>query len=477
MALIPDYDPDEDQTPTLQGGARPTALGGGPSGPARPSGGGGGVSSDGDFVPWERFVSANKEVSHREADKLKGNVQGSVDRAVQGREDASAAQSAGVESNYATTPVSSEPERAPSAFGGQATSFGGGAQQPDGATAAQTPESGATIDNKRELATQDPAAALGAGSLEQQLGTDRWSGLVGDTAKAQADAKALGSEGGVQALLGQQTGVSNPFDAALISGAGGQDFRALSKEFGGSKLTDDLVGATQGAQDRWHALMGDIQTAGLDRDAANQRDLDAAAQRAKAEQDANNARVQIQSTLDDLNRNYPMLSIAANPSTFRNALNAAIKDGGAATGQFLSWARSIYGPDTGLSDKDLMTRLGLDVGNMSPEEFAMFAQGLVPPWMGLGPAAMGANGGFWWGIRNSNNQVSGGGPGDPSKLPPEQRAEYETKMKALYAFYQVLAAVATGAATAAGGPVLGAAVGAATQAGINAQGAATGAKP
>lgn len=462
MALVPDYNPDEEESAADRVGAGPRASsmvgGAAPSSSVSPSSQTRSPMSGGDeFTPWSSFVSANREVSQREAGKLKSGVQGQVNSAIEGRENASAAQAAGVADNYNIK--NDEGGASFSAFGG--TSFGG--NEP-----AKAPAQGASTFTRELKDTQ----ADGAANLEEQVGAPAWSALIGQTANAQAQAKSLGSEGGVQALLGKTKGPASAFDAALVGGAGGKDFRDLSKQYGGTQLSDNLLSANQSAVNRWQGLLGDIDKAKDAQGVANAplANPDAAAA------DVERTKTQMNEHLGYLNQNFPTLAQAKDKDTLLAWMNANSKGTGAAHSQQASWANSIYGPEVSkqLGSQGAVTKFYQDIQKMTPEEFAMFAQGFVPPWMGLGQGAMGVNGGFWWGFRNSNEQVGAGGPGDPSKLSPEKRKEYETAMKALGIFYQVLAAVATGAATAAGGPVAGAAVGAATSAGLGAQNAATG---
>lgn len=266
-----------------------------------------------EFVPWSRFVSANEEVSKREAGELQSQVQGSVNAANKGRQDAQAAHTAAVGSNYV------QPQKAgPTVFGkvqGDTSSFGqapmagagGFAQQraqtqaaaqaapqtlpqatsAKGKAAAQNTADrqaptlvgsdpndamrGAVDPNRinTDLSTGKPVSSAGdiagAKDLEGQIGADAWSKLVGDTTKASEEAAALGSTSGVQALLGKQ-GNATAFDAALVGGAGSKGFQDLSKRWGGEGLSDALTGANKSAQGDWTRLMGDIDAAAGARD-------------------------------------------------------------------------------------------------------------------------------------------------------------------------------------------------------------------
>lgn len=103
--------------------------------------------------------------------------------------------------------------------------------------------------------------ATGAHDLEGAAGADAWKTLLGDTLGASNEARALGSEKGVQALL--QKGQTSPvgdtaFDAALINGQGQKDFMQLSQQYGGGQLMKNVVDAEKASQDRWKTLQGDI---------------------------------------------------------------------------------------------------------------------------------------------------------------------------------------------------------------------------
>ncbi len=104
----------------------------------------------------------------------------------------------------------------------------------------------------------------GPADLEAAAGAPAWSQLIGNTLNASNEANALGNEAGVQALLQRnQSGpeANSAFDAALINGSGGQDFRKLSKQYGGQQLAKGVVDAEQGSQDAWKKLQGDVSGA------------------------------------------------------------------------------------------------------------------------------------------------------------------------------------------------------------------------
>ena len=300
MPLIPDYDEEDDTLPQRSGGG---SLGGGRAAEAAPS-----PQREQAFVPWSRFVSANQEVSQREAGKLQSQVQSSVDKAKQGIAAADSKQTADIRSNYDYTggPSSGSiaapaKERPQSASFGATSSFGKPAPQvpqmgaqapaptqmtaPNAATKAYAPTPKPNMLGNAAVGSAAPWGQLkadalktntasgapktsgfglsGAKDLQGALGADAWKSLLGDTMKAQNEADALGSTEGVQALLGDN---ATAFDAALIGGAGGKGFRDLSSKYGDDALTGALGDANENAVSQWQRLMGDVETAGLSRD-------------------------------------------------------------------------------------------------------------------------------------------------------------------------------------------------------------------
>lgn len=316
MPIVQDYEADDDEK--SPGGSSGARLGGSSSGSvmAEPS-----KQDEPDFVPWERFVSANKDVSQREAGKLASGVESRASDVTARRDAAGLNQKDAVQSNYntpapppgngafATGPKQGSFAQAGSSFGrsreqpasspaaaasapqpNAATSLAGTAQPPRAAARPQErpaeswaaaveprPQSApAPSINADKLKTDVEGGApktsgynlAGWKDLEAQLGSAGWNKLVGDTVHAQGDADALGSESGVEALLRQHApGPSSAFDAALISGAGGKRFGDLSKQYGGGTLTEGLAGANAGAQSDWAKLMGDVDAAAAARDA------------------------------------------------------------------------------------------------------------------------------------------------------------------------------------------------------------------
>jgi hypothetical protein len=379
----------------------------------KPSGDGSSADTAG-AVPWERFVSANKDVSDREAGKLTANVQGQVDRAEQGREDASAAHSAAVDSNYSWS-GKGEGGFGDSSVGG----FGDSEIQ-------QKP-----IHAGRQL-SEGPGSQTVGQDLEAQIGAPAWSSLIGDTQKAQQSASALGSEAGVQASLGPQ---ATGFDAALVSGAGGQDFRNLSQSYGGQQLGEKLLGANQSASDAWSSLMEDIDRStaapGATTNTGTQPTEDLGAAKAKADE--------LKSWLA---QNFPPFAFAKDRDSMLAWMNANANASNREMGLQQYWANTIYGKDSrpGMNLVQLMYE---DIKKMTPEEFEAFKYGVVPAWMGLGPAASGLGGGGFWGLGNSGqNKITMTATNDTSGLSEEERRDWEQKQAALQAYYTVLAAIA-----------------------------------
>ncbi len=108
------------------------------------------------------------------------------------------------------------------------------------------------------------AGYVGPHSMVEQLGADRWKGLMGETLAAQDAASKLGSESGVEALLQKQGNAPNSaFDAALINGQGQKGFAQTSKS--GAGLVDALGAANTNSQGQWSRLIGDIDKAKWDK--------------------------------------------------------------------------------------------------------------------------------------------------------------------------------------------------------------------
>ena len=315
MPLIADYDQDEDEQGGAGGGGRRINSTSG-SVLAEPT-----KQDEPDFVPWERFVSANKDVSQREAGKLSSSVKAQGDDVTSRRDDAAANQREAVGANYNSTAPQSgfgslarapktdgmaqaQPSTAPG-FAPKQAGFGQPKQeQAPVVPAAPTPKMLQAFGQPQSRPEQRPSTAAspltaapttarrtlnpdklktdvadgafktsghnlsGWKDIEAQLGANGWGDLVGDTVRAQSEAEALGSEGGVAGLLRQQTPTPNSaFDAALLTGEGGERFRELQKKFGGGALTKGLAGANKEAQSDWAKLMGDVDAASAARDA------------------------------------------------------------------------------------------------------------------------------------------------------------------------------------------------------------------
>lgn len=299
MPNISDYSEEEDDQ---SGGGGGTSSG--------PSLGGGGAMSgakqaqpskqqETGFVPWSRFVSANADVSKREADKLQSGVKAQGDSVKKRGFEAESAFGKSLEGNYAhqgeaegpadpgawlpaggvsVAPVA-EAQRtmAPEPTGGQpaggmssfgkspAAGWGGLSGQRSAEPAAQQPQLSMVPGQQVGLRTGVTTGARDKGpqghkSLEDMMGGERWMGLLGDAKKADDSAKALGSEAGVQSLLQKQGAAPNSaFDAALISGAGGAGFRQASKQGQGNLAA--LGQSNLNSQGQWQRLLGDIGAA------------------------------------------------------------------------------------------------------------------------------------------------------------------------------------------------------------------------
>ncbi len=309
MPFVADYDSSEEEDDAGSHGSSGGAPGGSVGG--APVGGGSARQAQGThqqekaFVPWSRFVDANKSESDRAAGQLNSNVQGQMSRAKKAQEDASHAFGEGIESNYThwgdekqpsggfgqpAAPQQPQgrlgkPEEAEYGFQPQAahpepaaTAFNPDTKTVPGAE--ETPMFNAKPQPRTRTGLRDGAidAPQGSESLEAMLGPEAWDRLMGATQNAEASAGALGTETGVQALLQRQgASPSSAFDAALINGAGGEQFGATAKQ--GKGLADNLSANNTGAQDAWHKLMGDVAEAKRERSATAEADAFNATQR------------------------------------------------------------------------------------------------------------------------------------------------------------------------------------------------------
>lgn len=463
MPLVDDYSPDEEEDrPQPSGGGIRGGIGGAPSTGAPQAT----TQKESEFVPWSRFVSANEEVATREAGKLGAQVQGDVDKALKGRDEAVGAQESAIQSNYKTKPV---PQFGSIAGASAGSSFGESKRQnaltqpqaagmmgantvaeqpaPSGFSAVAMPEKVVDPDKLNTTVADGGWKTEGAGlaggkDLESQLGKDKWGSLVGDTMKAASEANALGSEGGIQALLGKQQGPATAFDAALIGGAGGEQFRDLNKQYGQGQLSEGLVNANKGAQDRWASLMGDIEAASAARDeeigaaqskpgakSQAERDADAAANRGELEAARKNFSKGMQA--------YGLQGIAPGHEGAVNGLGTqkqfldALKSG-AQYGDGVAWD-NLPGVKEQMATASQALGVSPDVlagyfEKMTPAEWMDFwLLGVVPPWMeGVnaygygkpggwqspyieGVAGYGDDGGMWNAITNMwKGSVEGG---------------------------------------------------------------------
>lgn len=300
MPTVQDYDESEDEQ-GAGGSAHRVAMGGGGAQLKQAT-----PQQQSSFVPWERFVSANKDVASREANSLNSEVGGEVSGVKGQTQDAQTAFNKGIEGQYEhqqpAKPQSGaiaapHPASQASTFGNSASqgAFGRFAQQ--NAAPASTPRGPLTRQEgpmvpptqlKPDISEQRTgvtANALNNGpqgpkDLEGMLGQDAWGKLLGGAVKGQADAQALGSETGVQGLIQQRAQAplaqGGAFDAALEYGQGQKAFGQTAKS--GADLVGGVAGANEGAQGSWNRLLGDIGEARRQRDATAEADAFNAAQ-------------------------------------------------------------------------------------------------------------------------------------------------------------------------------------------------------
>lgn len=303
MPLISDYSEDDEEGPISAGSGGGLSAGGGAR-LAQAS-----KQQEKEFTPWSRFVSANQDVTQREAGKLGSSVEARAKDVGQRANDAVVANAQAVGSNYRqqTKPsfgsiapqMGEQPQPAAgSSFGKAWSGFVPPSQQPEpqqptvgaiaappradaltasgNANAAQplvAPDRDSRVIDPDRLKTDVSSGApvtsgfglTGAKDLKGAMGEDAWTGLIGDAIKTEGAANALGSQEGVQSLLKNRGGTA--FDAALVGGAGGDQFRDLSKQYGGDALRKQLLGADNAVQGDWKRLMGDVDSASASRDA------------------------------------------------------------------------------------------------------------------------------------------------------------------------------------------------------------------
>lgn len=474
MPSVNDFSEDEENDGPYSGGGGLGGGGGASSGATNTAS----KQTETGFVPWSRFVSANEDVSKREANDLNTAVQGQVASATKQRDDATKGFNAGIDSNYdITKPGASVTKPTPqkSAFGSSAASAFGAAQpqQPTGVAAPPSlqqkapagmsamqasPDAPAMeLGDKRTLKTSTVAnGPTGPKDLQESLGANAWSGLLGDTVRAEGSANALGSETGVQALLQQGGNTPNSaFDAALINGQGRKAFDATSKT--GAGLSDGLTKAFGDSQNAWSGLLAESKDtkamqAKADFEKKATDEADAFNSTLMAPPDEQQAK--LQSQIDYLKKNWPVPPEFDTQDEFVNWI-ATHRNGQSDGGGFSNvwaWADQIYGGHDPKNPYTNIDQFFADVRKMTPAEFEAFKYGVVPAWMGLGNAASGGNGGEFWGLGNTGNKVTAEGTKKHevgvNGWTQEQEDDWNSKASALATLYQIIVAIAA----AGGGP-------------------------
>lgn len=441
MPAFDDYDKSEDQQGAGGGG-----LGGGSSG------GGGAVLSQATpqketgFVPWERFVNANKDVAARGANALNNQVGNEVtgfknqlgqdqkdyQKGIESQYDHSGGPQGPGVGQFTRSPAGgAAPQGAPSGFAAPAVSekaqeanpgkgaaigqappgqrtLGGGAQatgfQPLGAGTLFQGGSGAGLALNQSYSRTGPSAQAvangpqGGKDLESSLGADAWGRLLGQGQKAQDDAAALGSQSGVQGLIQQQAGQplaqNGAFDAALEYGQGQKQFGQTAKA--GQGLVNQLAGANQTAQGQWSKLMSDVTTA---RQQANQAQSNASPGASGAANGAG-AGGKTQAQLDaDLQT--ARMSVGNGIAAYSDGMPGGVNSlgdkamyltaltGGKEHGDNINWDNT---PSVQQQTDAACKALGIsqdefiaDVRKMTDQEYQNFwLLGVIPTWMQLG---------------------------------------------------------------------------------------------
>jgi hypothetical protein len=250
----------------------------------------------------------------------------------------------------------------------------------------KTPMATANQSNTHELertVMTDEAKAKGPqgpNSLEASMTPEAWSKLMGEIQGASKSAEMLGSEGGVQALLQQQSGKPvSGFDAALVNGAGGKGFLDASKQ--GGKLVDNTIGALYGAGDKWSKLTGDVDTARRNDELAKYR----------AQVEADNKRGEVDLAPKDPNAMTPERE-AAEKTLLESAAPFLSKAGPFKDQSSFANMVDTTDPYQQKNVQQMVDQLGMTkeqlkaaVAKMTPGEYVLFITvGYVPPWMETG---------------------------------------------------------------------------------------------
>lgn len=390
------------------------------------------------YVGWARMTGANSEVSGREAGKLQGQVDTSVNKAKGELGAANDAWGKAYDSNY----YEPNPEARASLDKpkGQTTSFGSAGFNPTvdvnspnphpagGVAGAKPPRPGGGVAGaKEEYAAPTPnadkitgwskmltpeaaadgaklpgAASADAKDLEGYVGGPGWSSMTGDLMRAGSQAGALGSEGGVKALLGQNTGqLITGEDAALIGGAGGKGFQDSASNFGQGQLLKQQQDSLQSSQDAWSKLTGQVSQA-----------------QANAKRNADNAATEAFAASQKAGANAPEAPAVPMSKSDREKLDAFEKDMAASLtngmggeeGSLLNKSNILgelakigEGNDNGMNSKTrttlmgIMSQLGLSwtqlataMSKMTDQEYKDFiVGGVVPGWMEVGEGSKG----------------------------------------------------------------------------------------
>lgn len=501
MPFIADYDNEEEDRLPGSGGRRIGAQSG--TVLAEPT-----KQTESGFVPWDRFVSANQDVSQREAGKLSGSVESQAEAVTSDLDKASKQQEKDIASNYVGGQQPAAPafgnlanpskQEQPEAFGiGRTPPPGVQAlidKQPQGGLNTQTAPAQVAAPKVSDLQTMngapihrrpdgpalvskrtiDPdklqtdftsgapktsgANLAGAKSLEDQFktgGADAWENFLKESLRAGSGATALGTEGGVEGLLQQTTQAPNSaFDGALISGQGGKQFQDLFKQYGGGQLQDSILKGNQDAMQRWQDFMKDVDSSASARDKeindATDESHRLADEQAKRKAEADAQQKALQDQIDYLKVHFPMSPQFDTQEGFVDWVEKSRNGPNGPNGQagfsnVSAWADQIYGPRDPKNPFKNIDQFYADVRRMTPAEYEAFKYGVVPAWMGLGTAASGAKGGQFWGLGNTGNRVTGTTTNDPTA---ENADDWNSKQTALKTYYSILEAIAMAAAGA-----------------------------
>lgn len=375
------------------------------------------------YTPWDRFTSANSEVSDREAGKLQSQVGADVDSSMNALDKANRSYGKQVDANYTNPNTDREtrgdpndlygaPSQAAVNAGNSFRSTAFNQPAPTGWGAMTEAKTGKGADSQTRAPTQKPVAPAapisevggkvpelnanavangpqGPKDLESSMSPDAWTALTGKISNANAEATALGKgESNIQALLSQNGGApASKFDAALVGGTGQQGFQDTANKFGNFALPQQLINSEQGAQDAW----GKMTT-------------QADATRATQKQQADNAATEAYAASQKAPATAPVAGDTPEMTQWKTEVGPIAESFKGQLGKYgdqagfdAAWNQGNPAPDVQRRIDTMAWELGLGpssvvaaIDKMTPLEYQMFMMaGIVPQWMQTGKAPNG----------------------------------------------------------------------------------------